>query len=253
MESLRDILTNTKPILHHLLELRRRALHCFAVFVCFFITFFFLAPNLFHQLIQPLLDILPKGNHVVATHITSTVFVPLQLAMDASILCTAPFMLYNLWHFIAPGLYRIERVNVGWAIISSLSLFILGLMFCYVWVLPFMLQFFISAIPTDVHLMPDMISTVDFMTRMLLIFGMCFQVPLICLFLVRIQLITIQTLKEIRPYVIVGAFVIAMLLTPPDVLSQITLAVPLCLLYELGIVLARLLAGEDRGGLTILR
>jgi sec-independent protein translocase protein TatC len=238
----RIILNNTNPLLIHLFELRRRALLCFAMFIAFFVIFFFFAPNLFHQLIQPLLDILPKGNHVIATNITSTVFVPLKLAADAALICTAPFVLYHLWHFIAPGLYRDERENFGWAIISSLALFILGLLFCYLWILPFMLQFFVRSIPMDVYLMPDMISTVDFITRMLLVFGVCFQVPLLSLTLVRMQLTSVATLKIIRPYVIVGAFIVGMLLTPPDVLSQITLAIPLCLLYELGIFLAYFLA-----------
>lgn len=234
-------MNNTKTLLSHLIELRRRALQCFAAFALYFLVFFFLAPDLFHQLIQPLLNILPKGDFVIATHITSTVFVPLQLAADAALLCTAPIVLHHLWHFIAPGLYRSEREHFAWAIVGSLSLFVLGVVFCYLWVLPFMLQFFVRSLPADVHLMPDMIATVDFITRMLLVFGLCFQVPLLCFSLVRLNLTTVAKLKEIRPYIIVGAFTVGMLLTPPDVLSQITLALPLCLLYELGILLARFL------------
>ncbi len=239
-------MNNNNTLLAHLIELRRRALLCFAAFMVFFVIFFFLAPNLFHQLIQPLLDILPKGNFVIATHITSTVFVPLKLAADAALICTAPFVLHHLWHFIAPGLYRSEREHFGWAIVSSLSLFVLGVIFCYLWVLPFMLKFFVRALPADVHLMPDMISTVNFITRMMLVFGVCFQVPLLCLTMVRMKLTTVAKLKEIRPYIIVGAFTVGMLLTPPDVLSQITLAVPLCLLYELGIFLARFIVKPNK-------
>ncbi|MGL6030165.1 MAG: twin-arginine translocase subunit TatC, partial [Legionella sp.] len=123
-------------------------------------------------------------------------------------------------------------------ILLSMSLFVLGLLFCFYFILPFMFQFFTHALPAGVRYMPDMSYVLDFITYMLLVFGLCFQVPMLCLILVRLGWLDVATLRTIRPYVIVGAFIIGMLLTPPDVLSQILMAIPLCLLYELGIILA---------------
>ena len=233
-------------MLSHLLELRRRALQCLGIFSAWFALFFFFAPNLFHLVVSPLLKVLPAQNGIIATQITSTVLTPLKLAADAALLCTAPFVLLHAWRFVSPGLYRSERERFRWGLGGSLVLFGLGVIFCFYVVLPFMLQFFARAIPEGVRLMPDMIYTVDFITRMLLIFGLCFQVPLVCLVLIRLQIITVDTLKEIRPYIIVSAFILGMLLTPPDVFSQVMVAIPLCILYEMGIVLGTWF-GPSRG------
>ncbi|WED42987.1 twin-arginine translocase subunit TatC [Legionella cardiaca] len=225
-------------MLNYLLELRRRALLVVFFFTAFFFFFFFFANDLFQTLVAPLLGALGSKDSLIATQITSPVLTPLKLAADAAMLCTAPFALLQLWQFIAPGLYRHERYNLRSAILISLSLFLLGMLFCYYIVLPFMFQFFAKAVPLSVRLLPDMAYALDFITRMLLLFGLCFQVPLVCLTLVRLNWVDVDLLKKIRPYIIVAAFTMGMLLTPPDVLSQIMLAVPLCLLYELGLVLA---------------
>ncbi|HHF7347501.1 TPA: twin-arginine translocase subunit TatC [Legionella feeleii] len=226
-------------MLSHLLELRKRALHIIITFFSFFLLFFFCANDLFHALISPLINALPKEYSLIATQITSPVLTPIKLAADAAMLCTAPFALLQLWCFVAPGLYRHERYNLRGALTGSLLLFVLGVLFCFYLVLPFMFQFFAKAVPLGVKFMPDMTYALDFITRMLLLFGFCFQVPLLCLTLVRLGWIDVHALKKVRPYVIVAAFTIGMLLTPPDVFSQIMLAVPLCLLYELGIILAK--------------
>lgn len=228
-------------MLMHLLELRRRLLYVILMFAGSFILFFFFAPNLFHQLVSPLLEALPKSEPLIATQITTPLLIPIQLAADAAMLCTAPFALLQLWYFAAPGLYQRERYGFGCTLMGSLLLFCIGVLFCFYMVLPLMLKFFATAVPPGVRLMPDITYAVDFITRMLLLFGGCFQVPLLCLFLVYVKLITVATLRTIRPYIIVSSFILGMLLTPPDVLSQIMLAVPLCLLYELGIMLAILL------------
>lgn len=224
-------------MLTHLLELRRRTLHVMIAFVALFLLFFFFAPNLFHQLVSPLLHVLPMHDPLIATQITTPLLIPIKLAADAAMLCATPYALLQIWSFAAPGLYQRERSTLRWAILGSMLLFVIGVLFCFYVVLPFMLQFFAQAVPAGVRLMPDITYAVDFITRMLLLFGICFQVPLLCVFLVHLQLTNVTTLKTIRPYVIVAAFTIGMLLTPPDVLSQIMLAVPLCLLYELGIIL----------------
>ncbi len=225
-------------MLNHLLELRRRALSVFACFVGLFLLFFFLAPDLFHFLMRPLLQALPKSDSLIATQLTSPLLTPIKLAADAALLGCAPLALFHAWRFAAPGLYPNERAGLGGAIVISMVLFCIGVLFCFYLVLPFMLQFLANALPPGVRLMPDMADAVSFITRMLLIFGVCFQVPLLCMLLVRLQILEITTLKIIRPYIIVTAFTVGMILTPPDVLSQVMLAIPLCLLYELGIILA---------------
>ncbi|CAM4480228.1 MAG: Sec-independent protein translocase protein TatC [Legionella sp.] len=225
-------------VLPHLLELRRRSILILLWFTVLFAVFFFLANELFQVLVSPLLHTLSAKNDLIATQIASPVFTPLKLAADAALLLTAPYALFHLWRFVCPGLYQRERHALRNAMVLSLVLFLAGVTFCYYLVLPFMFQFFIHALPKGVRYMPDMAYALDFITRMLILFGLCFQVPLICLTLVRLTVIDIGILKKIRPYVIVAAFIIGMLLTPPDVFSQIMLAVPLCLLYEAGIILA---------------
>lgn len=225
-------------MLSHLLELRRRTLYVLCAFIAFFCLFFFLADTLYLALVGPLLNVLPATGDIIATKVTAPIVTPIKLAADAAMLLTAPFALYHFWCFIRPGLYSHELHYIRQLMLLSLALFILGLLFCFYVILPFMFQFFTHALPSGVRYMPDMTSVLDFITYMLLVFGLCFQVPVLCLMLVRVAWLDIATLKKIRPYVIVGAFIIGMLLTPPDVLSQIMLAIPLCLLYELGIILA---------------
>ncbi len=223
--------------LNYLLELRRRSIYVLLLFASLFLLFFLWAPTTYHLLVHPLVSILPQHRGLIATEITTAVFTPLKLAADVALLLTAPFALYQLWLFVSPALYQQEKSHLRQAICLSLMLFGGGMLFCFYIVLPFMLQFFAQALPQDVQLMPDMASALDFITRMMVLFGFCFQVPLLCLLLVRLHWLDLSTLRTIRPYVIVSAFILGMLLTPPDVLSQIILAVPLCLLYELGIFL----------------
>ena len=223
-------------MLKSLLELRQRILIVLVFFCTFFLLFFFWANPLFLLIMQPLQHALLPHSTLIATQITSTVLIPLSIAANAAFLCTTPFALIQLWYFIAPGLYREEKRFFILIALGSLSLFIAGLLFCYLIVLPLLFQFFTQALPNGITLMPDITSSTAFITRMLWLFGIAFQVPLVCASLVRLGWVQRQTLKQIRPYVIVGAFIIGMLFTPPDVLSQVLLAVPLCILYELGIV-----------------
>lgn len=224
----------------HLLELRRRLMWVAVFFLVLFCVFYGFSSQVFHYLVSPLLNILPNSDGLIATHITTPVLIPLTIAADLALLCTAPVGLFHTWQFAAPGLYRREQRGLGLTIVLSVLLFCIGALFCFYGVLPFMMQLFLSAVPTGVRFMPEMTSTVDFITRMMLLFGLCFQVPLVCVLLVKAGLTDIATLKKARPYWIVAAFILGMILTPPDVLSQITLAVPLCLLYELGLILAQL-------------
>ncbi|MDP3269942.1 MAG: twin-arginine translocase subunit TatC [Legionella sp.] len=224
-------------MLLHLLELRRRTILTLIWFIILFVLFFFIANDLFAFMVKPLLDSLPHHTGLIATQITSAVLTPLKLALNAAMILTSPVALYHLWCFISPGLYKTEQHLVRGAILTSMILFIIGVLFCFYFILPFMFQLFHHALPQGVQLMPDMAYALDFITRMLTIFGFCFQLPLICQVLVRMNIVPIATLKNIRPYVIVGSLIVGMLLTPPDVISQIMLAVPLYLLYEAGILL----------------
>jgi sec-independent protein translocase protein TatC len=225
-------------MLSHFLELRRRIVHLLVIFSVFFLVLFLFSPQLFQVFMLPLFRVLPTKNALIATQITAPLVVSVTLAMDAAIVFTAPFALWHIWRFASPGLYQQERRWIGRAAIASILLFLIGILSGFYLLIPCLLTFFIRAVPGNVQLMPDMAYTVDFITRMLLISGLSFQIPLICASLVHLHLVDVAMLKRIRPYVIVFAFVLGMLFTPPDVFSQVMLAVPLCALYELGIVLS---------------
>ena len=234
----------SKVMLSHLIELRRRTLYALIFYIGAFSLFFFFAPHLFHQLVSPLLSVLPLDGSLIAIELTTTLMMPIKLAADASMLVSAPFVLWHAWQFASPGLHRHERSPLGWAIVFSLLLFFIGVLFGFYVVLPFLFQFFVSALPSGVHFMPDMAYAIDFITRTLLLFGLCFQIPLVCVVLICMRIISVTTLIAARPYFVVTAFIVGMLLTPPDVFSQIMLAVPLCLLYESGIILSKCLENK---------
>jgi sec-independent protein translocase protein TatC len=227
-------------MLTHLLELRQRIIYILIWFGVLSLSFFLIADDLLALLIKPLLQYLPEQSSLIATEVTAPIFMPLKMAIDCAMLLSFPCALYHLWQFISPGLYKKEQKFLRGAIVASILLFFIGMLFCFFLILPFMFQFFVSALPKDIRLMPDMTHTLDFIIRMLMLFGLCFQVPLICSILVRTHIVEVNILKNIRPYVIVAAFIIGMLLTPPDVFSQLMLAIPLCLLYELGILFSKI-------------
>lgn len=191
------------------------------------------------MLVKPLLQALPNQDTMIATHLTSPLLIPLKLAIDLALLSTTPFALSQIWLFIAPGLYKQERFHLKTTMISSFLLFCGGVLFCFYLILPLIFQFISKTVPLGVRLMPDISYALDFITRLLLVFGLCFQVPIACLTLVRLRWVDLEGLKKIRPYIIVGSFIVGMLLTP-DVLSQTMLALPLYLLYEIGILLVKL-------------
>ncbi|MDF1757762.1 MAG: twin-arginine translocase subunit TatC [Legionellaceae bacterium] len=228
-------------MLNHIIEIRSRIIYVIAFFAVCFGLFFFIADDIFQLLTRPLSQALPKNQSLVATNITTPLFTPINIAANAAFIMTAPFAILHIWRFVFPALYDCELYKLRWALISGFMLFIAGIIFCYFLVLPFVFNFIVKVIPSNVHLLPDMGYTVDFITRMLLIFGLCFQLPLIAIVLVQFKLITICHLKLFRPYFVVLAFILGMLLTPPDVFSQIMLALPLVALYELSIYLAKLI------------
>ncbi|MCR9191039.1 MAG: twin-arginine translocase subunit TatC [Gammaproteobacteria bacterium] len=223
-----------------LIEARKRLLITISIFCLLFAIFFYFSDTLFYGYMQPLQHVLSSHQHLIATQITGPLLTPLSMAMNVALLCTVPIALLQMWYFAAPALYRVEQRKLQVVLVLGFSLFLLGALFCYSLVLPTMFRCIMHALPNDVLFFPDIGSAAHFITWMMIVFGLSFQIPLICAVLVHVQWVQIQQLIALRPYAIVAAFTLGMLLTPPDVLSQILLALPLWGLFESGIFLARM-------------
>jgi sec-independent protein translocase protein TatC len=231
-------MNTSESFIAHLIELRTRLLHAIVALLLVFLCLFPWASRLYALLAQPLLAKLPKGGQMIATEVTTPFFVPLKVALMASFLIALPYILYQLWRFVAPGLYAHERRLVLPLIAASTLLFYCGMAFAYFAVFPIVFGFITASAPQGVAVMTDIDKYLSFVLTMFVAFGVTFQVPVAVVVLVRMGLVTTAKLREIRPYVIVGAFVVGAIFTPPDVVSQFMLAMPLCLLYEAGIVVA---------------
>ena len=231
----------------HLIELRTRLLHAVVALLLVFICLFPWASDLYAILAQPLLAKLPKGGQMIATDVTTPFFVPLKVAMMTAFLIALPYILYQIWRFVAPGLYAHEKRLVWPLIVASTLLFFCGMAFAYFVVFPVVFGFITASAPQGVAVMTDIDKYLSFVLSMFMAFGMTFQVPVAVVLLVRMGFVTVEKLREIRPYVIVGAFVLGAIFTPPDVVSQFMLAIPLWFLYEAGIVVAAWLGkGEPK-------
>ncbi|MBY0485272.1 twin-arginine translocase subunit TatC [Nitrosomonas sp.] len=224
--------------LSHLVELRTRMIRVLGGLMLGFLPCAFYARELYTLLAQPLLEKLPQGGQMIATDVATPFFVPMQVAMMMAFVITLPHTFYQIWAFVAPGLYSHEKRMALPLVFGSSFLFFFGMAFAYFAALPLVFEFITYFAPEGVAVMTDISKYLSFVLSMFLAFGITFEVPVFVIILVRTGVITIEKLKEIRPYVIVGAFVIAAIITPPDVVSQFMLAVPLCLLYELGIFIA---------------
>ena len=222
----------------HLIELRDRLLRSILAVALVFLFLFPWAGDIYALLAQPMLKALPQGGRMIATDVTTPFFVPMKVTMMAAFVIALPYILYQLWAFVAPGLYAHEKRLVGPLIIASTLLFVCGMAFAYLLVFPVVFGFIIGIAPQGVAVMTDIGKYLDFVLTMFVAFGITFEVPVAVLLLVKIGVVSVAQLKQVRPYVIVGAFIIGAIFTPPDAISQIMLAVPLCLLYELGILLA---------------
>ena len=222
----------------HLIELRDRLIRALGAILIVFICVFPWAKELYALLAAPLLASLPKGGQMIATDVVGVFLVPMKVALMVAFLIALPVVLYQVWAFIAPGLYAHEKKLVLPLVVASVLLFFSGMSFAYFLVFPTVFGFMASVAPEGVAWMTDIEKYLSFVLTTFIAFGVTFEVPVIVIVLVRMGMVSIAKLKEIRPYVIVGAFVIGAIFTPPDVLSQIMLAVPLWLLYELGIILA---------------
>ena len=229
-----------ETFLSHLFELRDRLIKAVGALLLVFLSLVYWAPDIFHLFSKPLLDALPSGGKMIVTDVTGSFFVPMKVTMLVAFLGALPVIMYQLWAFIAPGLYNHERQLILPIVTSSYLLFIAGMAFAYFLVFPTVFQFMAHYnAPLGADMATDIDKYLSFAMTTFLAFGLTFEVPVVVVVLVKLGMVRIAKLKEIRPYVIVGAFVIAAVVTPPDVLSQLLLAVPLCILYELGIFVAR--------------
>lgn len=230
--------TNNTQTLHFLIELRSRLIISLVVLFALFAALVYFANTLYTWLALPLLKFLPQG-HLIATQIVSPFFVPFKLAFMASLLLAAPFFLYQLWSFIAPALYGHERRLVWPFLLLSTALFYAGISFAYFVIFPMLFHFLAQVAPQGVTFSPDIGEYLDFTIKLLLVFGSLFEIPIMMVLLVSTGVVTRMRFIKMRSYAIVGAFIIGMLLAPPDVLSQTLLAIPIWLLYEAGIILSR--------------
>ncbi|NPT56918.1 twin-arginine translocase subunit TatC [Paraburkholderia elongata] len=234
--------------LSHLVELRRRLVRAGAALIVAFVGLVYWAPDIFRLLARPLMQNLPEGGKLIVTDVTGSFFVPMKVTMLVAFVIALPCVMYELWAFVAPGLYRNERKLIGPLIGSSYVLFLCGMAFAYFVVFPtiFRLMAHYNA-PLGAEMTTDINNYLSFVMTMFIAFGVTFEVPVVVVMLTRTGIVSIAKLRQIRPYVIVGAFVIAAAITPPDVFSQLILAVPLIVLYEAGLIAARLIAGARSG------
>lgn len=227
-----------ETFISHLVELRDRLIRALIGVFAVFLALVSWARDIYTLLAAPMLAALPQGGQMIATDVVGAFFVPMKVTLMVSFLFALPWVLYQAWAFVAPGLYNHERKLVLPLIVASVFLFFVGMAFAYFIVFPTVFGFINAFAPEGVAVMTDIEKYLSFVMTTFLAFGMTFEVPVIVIVLVKVGVVSIEKLREIRPYVIVGAFVLGAIFTPPDVISQFLLAMPLWLLYELGIVLA---------------
>jgi sec-independent protein translocase protein TatC len=225
----------------HLLELRNRLLIIISTIAICALMLTPFANNIYNFLALPLLNVLPEGSSMIAVDVASPFLAPFKLILLLSIAITFPVSIYNFWAFVAPGLYKNEKKFVIPILVSSTLLFYLGIVFAYYIVFPLIFSFFTSIAPEGVQIATDISSFLNFVIKIFFAFGLAFEVPIITLIVVIFEISTVESLSKKRPYIIVCAFILGMVLTPPDIISQILLAVPIWLLFELGLFFAYLI------------
>ncbi len=234
-------------LIDHLIELRARLLRAVAGLLLVFVALLPFGNRLYAWLAQPLLDKLPAGAQLIATQVASPFFAPVKLAFFVALLVTMPWLLYQAWAFVAPGLYQRERRLAVPLLASAVALFYAGIAFAFGLVLPMVFGFLTSITPAGVAMMTDITAYLDFVLVIFLAFGASFELPIALVILVALGWVTPRQLRESRGYAVVGIFVIAAVITPPDVVSQLMLAIPMCLLYEIGILATRWVTPRDAG------
>jgi len=232
----------------HLIELRNRLMYALGAVGVVFLALAPFSNQVYALIAQPLMDVLPPGMSMIATEVASPFLTPLKFTLAAAVTLTIPFLLYQVWAFVAPGLYKHEKRMVVPLVVSSVLLFYTGMAFAYFVVFPTVFKVFVNFLPPGVQMMTDIKAYLDFVFSMFFAFGFAFEVPVAVVILSSTGMVNPETLAEKRPYVIVGAFVIAAILTPPDVASQFLLAVPMLILFEVGLFVARLLHRRRMAG-----
>lgn len=228
-----------QPFLSHLVELRDRLLRSVLVVCVIFLVLFPFGNQIYQFVAEPLMAVLPEGTSMIATQVASPFLTPFKLSLVAAVFLAMPYLLYQLWGFVAPGLYQHEKKLAMPLLVSSIALFYLGVMFAYYVVFPLVFSFLTGMAPEGVAVMTDISSYLDFVLTLFFAFGFAFEIPIATILVVWMGMITPEKLAKKRPYVIVGAFVVGMLLTPPDVISQTLLAFPMWVLFELGVIFSR--------------
>jgi sec-independent protein translocase protein TatC len=230
-----------QPLISHLIELRNRLLKIVLSVLGIFLGLFYFANDLYLILVDPLSSILPVGGGMIATGVTSPFLVPFKLTLVLAVFLAVPFILHQIWSFIAPGLYKHEKKFAIPLLLSSILLFYSGIVFAYYVVLPLAFSFFTTVGPQGVTLMPDISNILNFILKMFFAFGIAFEIPIATFLMVLMGITTVESLSAKRPYIFLGCFVVGMLLTPPDVISQTILAVPMWMLFEVGVLFSRLI------------
>jgi sec-independent protein translocase protein TatC len=234
-----------QPLIEHLIELRTRILHSLLSVVIIFLPLFYFANDLYAYISEPLRAYLPEGATMIATEVASPFLTPFKLTLVLAIFIAIPFILHQVWSFIAPGLYSSEKRLAVPLLASSVLLFYGGIAFAFYVVFPLIFGFFTSAAPEGVTVMTDINQYLDFVLKLFFAFGLAFEIPIATLLLVWTGATTVDSLRTKRPYVVVGCFIVGMLLTPPDVISQLLLAVPMWVLFEVGILFAVLIKKRE--------
>ena len=236
------------PFVSHLVELRDRLIRAvIAIAIAFAALALYPGPSgLYDLLAAPLVAHLPKGATLIATNVISPILVPLKITLMGAFMLALPVVLYQVWAFVAPGLYSHEKRMVLPLVISSTILFVAGVAFCYFLVIPGMSKFIQAFAPASITAAPDIEQYFGFVLTLFFVFGISFEVPIAVIVLVRIGVVTIEQLRKFRGYFIVGAFVVAAVVTPPDVISQLALAIPMCILYEIGILAAQIISKKSK-------
>jgi sec-independent protein translocase protein TatC len=230
----------TQPLIQHLIELRNHLLRAVLCVITVFASLYYFANDIYLIVAEPLRELMPEGSTMIATDVASPFFAPLKLTLMVSIFISMPFVLYQIWRFIAPALYDKEKTLAFPLLFSSIVLFYSGIAFAYFVVFPLIFGFFTSTGPEGVTIMTDISRYLDFVLKLFFAFGLVFEIPIAIIILVSSGVTSVDSLSQKRPYLVVACFVVGMLLTPPDVISQTLLALPMWLLFEVGLLFAKM-------------
>jgi len=230
----------TQPLIQHLIELRNHLLRAVLCVIIVFSSLYYFANDIYLIVAEPLRELMPEGSTMIATDVASPFFAPFKLTLMVSIFISMPFVLYQIWRFIAPALYDKEKKLAFPLLFSSIVLFYAGIAFAYFVVFPLIFGFFTGAGPEGVTIMTDISSYLDFVLKLFFAFGIVFEIPIAIIILVSSGVTSVESLSQKRPYLVVACFVVGMLLTPPDVISQTLLALPMWMLFEVGLLFAKM-------------